>query len=166
MLNDADPVGKADRRAELDLILRLVRPVPAPLFRLPEDRGRQASLSRQLRHIVLDAVFIKKFRLLKGPRLRLVPEAEGDAGVHYRLALHHIRKILRRNGRVGEHIQIRQPPGPGAGLPAVVLGQRGLPQLAHDLSPLKVQGIFKAVPPDGDVHIPGGILGGAGAQAV
>ena len=44
---------------------------------------------------------------------------------------------------------------------------RGVFPSSPTISPRsKVQGVFKAVPPDGDVHVPGGVLGGAGAQAV
>ena len=39
-------------------------------------------------------------------------------------------------------------------------------ELPRDLSPLEAEAVLEAVPPDGDIHIAGGILGGAGAQAV
>ena len=49
-------------------------------------------------------------------------------------------------------------------------GEGGLDQLfallAGNLAALEVEAVFKAVPPDGDVHVGGGVLGGAGAQAV
>ena len=166
MLDDVHLVGKADGTAELHLVFRLVRPVPAPLFRLPEHRSGEAALSGQLRHVVLNAVLIQKLRFLELPRLRLVAEAEGDAGVHHRLALHHVSEVVSRDGNVREHIQIRQPAGAGAGLFALALGQGALFQLAHDLAPLKVEAVLLAVPPDGDIHVPGSVLGGTGAQAV
>ena len=166
VLDDVHLIGKAAGHAELHLVLRLVRPVPALLLRLPEHRRRQAPLSRKLRHIVHDAVFVEELRLFEPTRLCLVPEPEGDPGVHHRLALHHVGEVLRRDGDVREHVQVGKPAGAGAGFSGLALEQGRLPQLPHDLAPLKVQGVFKAVPPDGDVHVPGGVLGGAGTQSV
>ena len=166
VLDDVHLVGEAAGHTELHLVFRLVRPVPALLLRLPEHRGRQAPLAGQLRHIVHDAVFVEELRLFEPTRLCLVPEPEGDPGVHHRLALHHVGEVLRRDGDVREHVQVGKPAGAGAGFSGLALGQGRLPQLPHDLAPLKVQGVFKAVPPDGDVHVPGGVLGGAGTQSV
>ena len=166
MLNGLHLVGEAERHAELHLVLVLVIAVTAPLLGLPEHRGGEAALARQLRHIVRDAVLVEELRLLKLARLRFIAEAEGNAGIDHRLPLHHIREILRGNGDVGEHIQIRQPAGAGAGLLFLLRGQLGLIQFAHDLAPLKVEAVFQPVTPDGHIHIAGGILGGAGAQAV
>ena len=98
--------------------------------------------------------------------LLLIPELEGDPLVHHRLTAQHIREVFRWNGNIGKHIQIRQPAGAGAGLSHLRLGQGRLFQFAHDLAPLKVELVLKAVPPDGDVHVAGGVLGGAGAQTV
>ena len=94
VLNDLHPVGKAAGGRELHLVLRLVRPIPAPLFRLPEYRGRQGSLPGQLRHVVLNAVLINEGLLRKGAVLCLVPEMEGNALVHHGLTPQHILEIL------------------------------------------------------------------------
>ena len=166
VLNHVDLVGKAAGHAELYLIFRLVRPVPAFLFRLPEDGDGKAALSRQLCHVVLNAVFIEKLRLLKLPGSRFIPEAESNALIHHRLPFHHVGKIRCGDGNVGEHIQIRKPPGSGAGLFRLAFGQRLLLQLANNLAPLKVETVFKTIPPDGDIHVAGGVLGGAGAQTI
>ena len=91
---------------------------------------------------------------------------EGNPGVHHRLALHHAGEILRRDIDVREHLQVGKPPGPGAGLFRLGLGQGRFLELPRNLPPLEAEAVFKAVPPDGDVHVPGGVLGGAGAQAV
>ncbi|CDC68065.1 uncharacterized protein BN503_01068 [Oscillibacter sp. CAG:155] len=107
VFDDVHPVGKAQGHAELDLVLRLVRPVPALLLRLPEHGGGEGPLAGKLLDIVHDAVFIKKVRLLKLARRRLAAEAEGNAGVHHRLALHDVGKVFRRDGDVGKHIQVR-----------------------------------------------------------
>ena len=98
--------------------------------------------------------------------LLLVTELESNALVHHRLTAQHIREVFRWNGNIGKHIQIRQPAGAGAGLSHLRLGQGRLFQPSHDLAPLKVELVLKAVPPDGDVHVPGGVLGGAGTQSV
>ena len=94
----------------------------------------------------------------------LVPEAEGHARVDHGLPLHHVGEILRGDGGVREHVQIRQPPDGGAGLAAPV--RRFLLQTAHVLAPLEMQGVFFPVPADGHIHVPGGVLRGAGAETV
>jgi len=111
-------------------------------------------------------VFIDEVLLIKLAVLLLIAELEGDALVYHRLPAQHVGEILRRDGDVGEHVQVRQPAGAGAGLFRLGLGQGRLFQFPYDLAPLKVELVFKAVPPDGDVHVPGGVLGGAGAQAI
>ena len=166
VLDDLHLVGKAAGGGELHLVLRLVRPVPAPLFRLPEHRGGQGALSGQLRHIVLDAVLVNEILLRQRAVLLLIPELEGNPLIHHCLTAQHIREVFRRDGNVGKHIQIRQPAGACAGLFHLRLGQGRLFQPSHDLAPLKVELVLKAVPPDGDVHVAGGVLGGAGAQTV
>ena len=98
--------------------------------------------------------------------LLLVTELEGNTLVHHCLTAQHIREIFRRDGNVGKHIQIRQPASAGAGLSHLRFGQGRLFQAPHDLAPLKVELVLKAVPPDGDVHVAGGVLGGAGTQTV
>ena len=65
VFNDRHLVGEAAGYAELYLVLVLVRPIPAPPFRLPIHRVRQGILSRQLADVVRDAVLIEKFRGLK-----------------------------------------------------------------------------------------------------
>ena len=98
--------------------------------------------------------------------LLLIPKLEGNPLIHHRLTAQHIREVFRRDGNVGKHIQIRQPAGAGAGPFRLRFRQRRLFQFTHDLAPLKVELIFITVPPDGDVHVAGGVLGGASAQAV
>ena len=166
VLDDLHFVGKAAGGRELHLVFRLIRTVPAPLFRLPEHRSGQSALPGQLRHIVLNAVLVNEILLRQRAVLLLIPELEGNPLIHHRLTAQYIREVFRWNGNIGKHIQIRQPAGAGAGLSHLRLGQRGLFQFAHDLAPLKVELVLKAVPPDGDVHVAGGVLGGAGAQTV
>ena len=72
-----------------------------------------------------------------------------------------------RDADRGEDLQVRAPLDGGAG--AVAIGGLDLERLllgAHDLALLEVEGVLVAVAPDRDVHVLGGVLGRAGAQAV
>ena len=104
MLDDLHLVGKAAGGGELHLVLRLVRPVPAPLFRLPEHRCRQGALSGQLSHIVLNPVLIDEFLLFKFSVFLLIAEFESNSLVDHRLTAQVGRRqrrqlLLRRRGR-------------------------------------------------------------------
>ena len=154
MLNHRRAVGEATGHGELHLVLVLVRPVPAPAFGLPEHGLRQGFFPGQLPHVVGNAVFVGELRGLELPRRRLQAQAEGDAGVDHRLPLHHPGKVLRGDGDISKHLQVRHPAGPGAGLP---LGKGRFFQLlarfALDLPLFEMELIGVAVPPDGDVHV-------------
>ena len=163
MLDEVDPVGKAPCDVQLHLILRLVRPIPAPALRLPAHRLRQGILPCQLRQIVPDAVLIKEVLRLELSRRYLTPQAEGDSGVDHGLPPQHLPVVVRRDVDVGEHLQIRQPADGGAGMAALKLRH---PHLPGDLALFKVQAVLLAVPADSDVHRAAGVLGGAGAQTV
>ena len=93
-----------------------------------------------------------------------VLEAEGDAGIDHGLPLHDIQIVFHGDVDVGKDLQIGLPAEGGAGLFALVGGL--LFQTADVLALFKVEGVFKAVAPDGGVEELGGILGGAGAQTV
>ena len=92
-------------------------------------------------------------------------QAVVNAGVTFRLPLHHIPVIVQGDVDVGEHLQVRQPANGGAG-PLFIGGQLRALQLAHNLAPLEVEAVLPALAPHGDVHVAGGVLGGAGAKAV
>ncbi len=94
----------------------------------------------------------------------LAAEAEGDARVHHRLTLHHVGEILRRDGGVREHVQIRKPPDGGAGLFTPVGGL--VVESANVFALFKVERVLLPIPADGHVHVLGGVLGCAGTQAV
>jgi len=158
-------VGKAQRHAELHLVLRLVRPVAAPALRLPEHRLRQRVVPRQLPDIVGNAVCIQELLGVELAGGRLVPQPERDPGVHHRLPLHHILIVVQRHGDIRKHLQIRQPANGGAG-PFLVGGQLRAFKLPHDLAPLKVEAVLLPLAVHRDVHIAGGVLGGTGTQAV
>ena len=162
VLDDLHRVGEAEGHRQLHLVLGLVRPVAAPALGLPEHGLGEGILPGQLPHVVHDAVVVLEIGGLKPPA-HLVAEAEGHPGVDHRLALHHVQVEVHRDIDVGEHVQVGLPVEAGAGLFPVV---GGLGQSAHVLALLKVEGVLKPVPVDDGVEVGGGVLGGAGAQAV
>ena len=82
MLDDRHLVGEAEGHGQLHLVLRLVRPVPALPLGLPEHRLGEGVLPGQLGDIVQDAVLILEIGGGKFVGGGLLPEAEGDPGVH------------------------------------------------------------------------------------
>ena len=165
VLHNGHPVGKAQRHTELYLILRLVRPVAAAALGLPVNRLGESVVPRQLGDIVPNAPGIEKLLGIEFAALRLVQQAEGNAGVDHRLTLHGIPVVVQRYGDIGKHIQIRQPADAGAGF-LLVGGQLLHMKAADVLALLKVQGVFLAAAPHGDIHVRRGILGGTGTEAV
>ena len=165
VLHHGHPVGKAQRHAELDLVLRLVGTVPAPALRLPAHRLGEGVIPRQLGDIVPDATGIQKLLGVEFALRRLVQQPERDTGIDHRLTLHGVPVVVKRHGDIGEHVQIRQPVDTGAGL-FLVGGQLLYLQAADVLALFKMKAVLLAAAPDGHVHIPGGVLGGAGAKAV
>ena len=119
-------------------------------------------LAGQLGHIVGNAVFVGEEGLLKAP-LPLVPKAEDHPRVHHRLAVEDVGEVVCGDVRLGEDLQVGQPGDGGARLLPVGGGDL---HLSHQASLFKMQVIPLAVPADHHVHKPGGILGGAGAQAI
>ena len=165
MLHQGLLVGKAAGYVHFHLIFGLVLPVTAPAFTFPTHRLGKGVLPCQLPDVVGDAVFIEEILTVEGGAV-LTAQAEGDPGVHHGLPLHYIPIVRQGDVDVREHIQIRQPVNAGAGLALLALRQGTGLQITHDLAFFKVQGVFFSLPPDGDVHVAAGILGGAGAQAV
>ena len=158
-------VGEAQRHAELHLVLRLVRPIPAPALRLPVHRLRQGIQTRQLPDVILDTVLVDELFCLVLSGGCLVFQPEGHAGVDHRLPPHHLPVVVHRDIDIGKHVQVRQPADGGTGT-LLIAGLFADLQLAHDLAALKVQAVLLSVAPHGHVHIAGGVLSGAGAQAV
>ena len=163
ILDDLALVGEAEGHRQLDLILGLVLPVTAPALSLPEHGQGQGVLPRQLGHIVLDPVLVLKIRGLEFSVL-LILKAEYHPRVHHGLTLHDVLEVGGGHGDVGKYLQIGLPPDGGARLFPPVGGL--YLQATHVLPLLEVQGVLLTVPPDGDVHILAGVLGGAGTQAV
>ena len=162
VLNDMMGRAEAEGAGELYLVVRLVRPVPAGALPGPELDGGVGGLAGQLGHIVGNAVFVGEEGLLKAP-LPLVPKAEDHPRVHHRLAVEDVGEVVCGDVRLGEDLQVGQPGDGGARLLPVGGGDL---HLSHQASLFKMQVIPLAVPADHHVHKPGGILGGAGAQAI
>ncbi len=162
VLHHVDGGGEAEGAGELYLIVRLVRPVPALPLPGPELDGGVGALPGQLLHVVGDAVLVGVHRLLKAP-LPLVPEPEDHPGVDHRLAVEDVGEVVQGDVRGGEDLQVGQPRDGGARLLPVGGGNL---HLSHQLPLLEVEVVPLPVPADGDVHEGGGVLGGAGPQAV
>ena len=151
---------------DLHLVFGLVLPVPALALAGDEVGRGEGPLAGQLRHIVHDAVGIAEVPGLEAIA-PLQPQPEGDAGVHHGLAVEHVVKVFLGDADVREDLQVRPPVDGGAGLfPVRRLDLQLLALLALDLALFEAQTVLVPVPPDGDVHILGGVLGGAGAQTV
>ena len=163
ILDGVDLVREAERRRELDLVLRLVRAVTALALGLDEAGRGERLLPRYLRHVVEDAVLVEEVRRLKLARGYLVSEPEGDARVDHGLALERGGVVLERDVYVREYLEVRPPADVRTGLFAVY---RLLGHLALYAALFKVERVFLAVAPDDDVHVLGRVLRRAGAEAV
>ena len=163
VLRAVHPVGEGCRHVDLHVVQGHVRPVAHLFLALPELHGGEGVLSAELFGVVQNAVLIVKVRGLKFARGHLVFQVEGDARVDHRLALQNVLVILQAHVDIGEHLQVRLPLDEGA---RALFGVGLLVQAAHVFPVLKVQGVAAAVPADIHVHILGGVLGGAQAQAV
>ena len=165
VLHQVHPVGKAPGDVQLHLVFGLVRPVPALALRLPAHGPGDGVVSGQLGQIVPDAVFIQEVLGLEPPGGHLIPQPEGHSGVDHRLPPHHVPVVVHGDIDIGKHVQVRQPADGGA-CTLSIAGLFADLQLARDLAALKVQPVLLPVAPHGHVHIAGGVLGGAGTQAV
>src|SRR5699024_4818874 len=86
VLDYAHASGKTQRRRELHLIFRLVRPVAPPFFGGDEERlAEPALLAGEFAHVVEYAVLIYYVRGLKFPSRYLVSQPESHPGVHHSL---------------------------------------------------------------------------------
>ena len=163
VLDEVHPVGEAEGRGDLHLVLRPVLPVPS--LPLPGDEVglRQGRFPGDLRDVVGDAVLIPELRRLELPGRGLVLQPEEDARVHHCLLLQDVRVVLQRDVRLGEDLPVRPPADDRAGPPpGVGLGF----QLPHHLALPEGEMVFLPVPEDRHVHVLRGVLGGAGAKPV
>ena len=120
-----------------------------------------------LEHVVLDALGIAEVLFGELAVVAFDAQAEGHVGVDHGLAAHGLAIPLVGDADRGEDLQVRTPLDGGAG--AVAIGGLDLERLllgTHDLALLEVKGVLVAVAPDRDVHVLGGVLGRAGAQAI
>ena len=90
-------------------------------------------------------------------------EAERHPGVYDGLAAQDIKKVALRNADIGKHLDVRFPSGRRPGLfPVSALDEHFAPNLAFG----EMERILVPVAPDSNVHILGGVLRGARAEAV
>ena len=151
VLGQAQLVGEAECHRQFYLVIRLILPVAADPFRLPELHwGQRLLTAQQLGDIVLDAVFIEELLLGKATRLGFAAQQEQHPGVHHGLALEDIPVVVRRYGDVGKHLQIRLPANGASGVPAA---GGGFLHLLRRLTLLEVKLVDKAIPANGDIHI-------------
>ena len=162
VFEQACAVGTAPRHVEPYLVFRLVRTVPAAALRRPDLDPGEGFLSRQLPHIVGDAIFVAELLGFEFPAV-LVTQDEQHPRIDDGLPFEHVPEIAGRHRDVGEHLEIRFPTDDGAG---ILFGIRFLLQAADVLPMFEVQGVAEPVPLDLHVHVFRGILGRTGAQAV
>ena len=120
-----------------------------------------------LEHIVLDALGIAEVLFGKLAIVALDTQTEGHVGVDHGLAAHGLAIPIVGNADGGKDLKIGAPLDGGTG--AVLVCGLDLECLlfgADDLAFLKVQRVLVAVAPNRDVHVLGGVLGRARAQAV
>ena len=120
-----------------------------------------------LEHIVLDALGIAEVLSGKLAIVALDTQTEGHVGVDHGLAAHGLAIPIVGNADGGKDLKIGAPLDGGTG--AVLVCGLDLECLlfgADDLAFLKVQRVLVAVAPNRDVHVLGGVLGRARAQAV
>ena len=120
-----------------------------------------------LEHIVLDALGIAEVLFGELAIVTLNAQAEGHVSVDHGLAAHGLAIPVVRDANRGKDLEVGAPLDGGAGTVLVVgLNLERLLFGADDLALLKVQGVLVAVTPNRNVHVFGGVLGRAGAQAV
>ena len=120
-----------------------------------------------LEHVVFDTLGIAKVLFGKLAVVAFDAQAEGNVGVDHGLAAHGLAIPIVGNADRGKDLKVGAPFDGGASTVLVAgLNLECLLFGADDFALLKVQGVLVAVAPDGDVHVLGGVLGCARAQAV
>ena len=155
-------VGKGQRHIDLGAVFRLVGAVAHLALRLPELHRGQRILPHHFLHMIDNAVLVQKFRGLKFA-VHLVAEHKFDAVVDNGLPLDGIQIVLHRDMDIRKDLDIGLPANLGPGCLSAV---RFFLQAAHIFAALKMQGIPEPVAAHLHIHILGGILRGAQAQAV
>ena len=159
----ADLLTEAEGTGDLQLHLRAVIRIPAPALRFPENRHGKSIFPHHFLNILTDAVLVAKFFLFE-LFAHLIAEFEGNALVYHRLAAQYIPVIIHRDVDIGEHLLVRPPMKPRAGLFAPVGGFFFQTALVATL--FKMQIVPEAVPADGGIKEFRRVLGGTGAKAV
>ena len=162
ILQQLRPVRKAAGYLHFHLILRLILPVAAFSLRLPVLHAGDRFLSGQFPDIIHNAVFVAEFLGFKFVS-HLIAEHEQQPRIDDRLSLEHLSIVLYRDIDIGKNIQIRFPADAASGFFLCCLF---LMKAAYILPLLKAQRVAISIPEDLDIHIFGGILRRAKAQAV
>ena len=158
---------EAQARGDLHVVIGQVVAVAAAAVCLDEEGLGQVVVAHLLHHVVLDALGVAELLFGEDAVLPLDAKAERDVGVDHRLTAHGFAIPVVRDIDGGEDLQVGTPFDGGAGARLVGgLDMQGLLLGADDLALLEVQLILVAVTPYGDVHVLGGVLRGARAQAV
>ena len=158
---------EAHARGDLYVVVGQVLAVATATVGLDKEGLGKVVGTDLLEHVVLDALGIAEVLFGKLAIVTLNAQAEGHVSVDHGLAAHGLAIPVVGNADRGKDLKIGAPLDGGAG--AVLVAGLNLECLllgADDFALLKVQGVFVAVAPDGDVHVLGSVLGRAGAQAV
>ena len=160
-----DRIREAEGHLGAQLVVVLVLAVAAAAFQRPEHRLGQRRAVCNLADIVGDAVFVDKFLGVKAAVRVFIVQDEFQPLVDDRLALERPLEKVARDGDVGEDVKVGPPADDGAALFAPLL-QRMRFQLACGFALGKPDGMHLAAVIGADLHKFGGILRGAGAEAV
>ena len=159
--------GEAERAGQLDLVLGLVRAVAAAALTFEKLHRGQRRFARQLGHIVHDAVLVKELGILEFAAAHLIFEHELDVAVDDRLTLERVEVVVHRDIDVGKNLKVGLPANSRAGFLRVCrLFREAFLGSGLVYALFEVQTVLEAVAHDGDVHVFGGILRRAGAEAV
>ena len=158
---------EAHARGNLDVVVGQVLAIATATVGLDKEGLGKVVGTDLLEHIVLDALGIAKVFFGELAVVALDAQAEGHVGVDHGLAAHGLAIPIVGNADRGKDLKIGAPLDGGAG--AVLVAGLNLECLlfgADDLALFKVQRVLVAVAPNRDVHVLGGVLSRARAQAV
>ena len=158
---------EAHARGDLYVVVGQVLAVATTTVGLDKEGLGEVVGTDLLEHVVLDALGIAEVLFGKLAIVAFDAQAEGHVGVDHRLTAHGLAIPIVGNANRGKDLKIGAPLDSGAG--AVLVTGLNLECLllgADNLTLLKVQRVLVAIAPNRDVHVFGGVLGRAGAQAV
>ncbi len=160
IFNAVNLIVKAKGRLHLNLVFRLVLPVPAPREAFEILHRSQVLSLPQLIYIVNNAVLIPE--PLGGPAL-FVNEFENQPGIDHSLPFQDIPETLEGYPDIGEDLPVRLPFLYGAGMLITALL---FFQTSYIVALFKVQLVFVTVAKYCYIHVFRAVLGSAGSEAV